>query len=108
MSDAKICDRCGQTIKLFEDDIPYENDAWRYEITKDCHPYDTKIKIDLCSDCKKDLKRWLGKASNKEREKPNQTLKTCKNCGYPYKLAGRCYSCNNYSQWIPIEADRET
>lgn len=45
-------------------------------------------------------------ADKDNREKPNQTLKTCKNCGYPYKLAGKCYSCDNYSQWIPIEADK--
>ena len=43
-----------------------------------------------------------------ESEESRQTIKSCKNCGYPYKLAGRCYSCNNYSQWIPIEADKET
>lgn len=61
MSDAKICDRCGQTIKLFEDELSYQDEAWRYEITKDCHPYPDKIKIDLCSDCKSDLKRWLGR-----------------------------------------------
>ena len=61
MSDAKICDRCGQTIKLFENKLSYQDEAWRYEIIKDCHPYPDKIKIDLCSDCKKDLKRWLGR-----------------------------------------------
>lgn len=62
MSDAKICDRCGQTIKLFDNELPYENDAWRYEIIKDCHPYPDSLKIDLCSDCKRDLVRWLGQA----------------------------------------------
>ena len=68
MSTVKVCDRCGQPIKLFEDELPYQNDAWRYEITKDCHPYDTKIKIGLCSDCKKDLKRWLGKAGIRDEK----------------------------------------
>lgn len=45
--------------------------------------------------------------ADKEREEPEQTLKNCRNCGYPYKLAGKCYSCDDYSQWIPIEADKE-
>ena len=59
MSDAKICDRCGQTIKLFEYE-PDKDEAWRYEVIKDCHPYPDRLKIDLCNDCKKDLIRWLG------------------------------------------------
>lgn len=60
MSDAKICDRCGHIIKLFENRLSYQEEAWRYEITKECHPYPVdKIKIDLCNDCKRDLKRWL-------------------------------------------------
>lgn len=45
--------------------------------------------------------------ADKESKKPKQTLKSCKNCGYPHKLAGKCYSCDDYSQWIPIEADKE-
>ena len=61
MSDIKKCDRCGQTIKLFDDELSYQDEACRYEIIKDCHPYPDKIKIDLCSDCKKDLKLWLGR-----------------------------------------------
>lgn len=61
MSDAKICDRCGNIIKLFEDELSYQDDTWRYKITKDCHPYPDEIEIDLCNDCRKDLKRWLGK-----------------------------------------------
>ena len=40
-------------------------------------------------------------------KEPRQTLKNCENCGYPYKLAGKCYSCDDYSQWVPIEADKE-
>ena len=31
--------------------------------------------------------------------------KDCRNCGYPHKLAGKCYSCYDYSQWIPIESE---
>lgn len=70
MSGAKVCDRCGQTIKLFgyDDNMHYEmsqrDDSWRYEITKDCYPYPDKIKIDLCINCKKDLLKWL-KENNK-------------------------------------------
>lgn len=45
--------------------------------------------------------------ADKEREEPRQILKNCRNCGYPHKLAGKCYSCDDYSQWIPIEADKE-
>lgn len=56
MSEVKICDRCGRIVELL-----YQDDSWRYEIIKDCHPYPVKIKIDLCNDCKKDLKRWLGR-----------------------------------------------
>lgn len=59
MSNAKICDRCGQTIKLFECE-PDKDETWRYEVIKDCHPYPDRLKIDLCKDCKKDLVRWLG------------------------------------------------
>jgi hypothetical protein len=59
MSNAKICDRCGQTIKLFEYE-PDKDEAWRYEVIRDCHPYPDRVKIDLCKDCKKDLVRWLG------------------------------------------------
>ena len=59
MSDVKQCDRCGALIipfKLSAEEI--EKDYWRYDVTKDCHPYE-RIIIDLCYDCKKDLVEWL-------------------------------------------------
>lgn len=37
-----------------------------------------------------------------------KTQKDCRNCGYPHKLAGKCYSCYDYSQWIPIEDDKKS
>ena len=46
----------------------YKDEAWRYEVIKDCHPYPDRLKIDLCKDCKKDLIRWLG-IKVKERQK---------------------------------------
>ena len=66
MGEVKVCDRCGKIIKLFDDALEYKEEAWRYEITKDCHPYPDKINIDLCFDCKKDLVHWL---KDKERKK---------------------------------------
>ena len=58
MGDAKICDRCGRfySIELFS--INYEEKWWRYEITKDNHPYGAE-KVDLCIDCRKKLYKWL-------------------------------------------------
>ena len=59
MGEAKVCDRCGKIISSYDAGLSYKEDVWRYEITKDCHPYPDKVKVDLCFDCKKDLVRWL-------------------------------------------------
>ncbi len=58
----KVCDRCHKEIRwdltLTDDD--FKNDeAWRYMITKYCHPYPERIEIDLCLNCKKELAKWL-------------------------------------------------
>jgi len=61
MADTKVCDRCGKVIPFLSKELLTEKEAWRYEITKDCHPYPDVITIDLCLDCKRDLMRWLEK-----------------------------------------------
>ena len=59
MSNIKKCDRCGEPYDPFLHNITLDSDWWRYSIHKDCHPYE-EIKIDLCSDCRKKLYKWLG------------------------------------------------
>ena len=60
MSKAYKCDRCG-ILYVPKLKFPKEN-WWRYDIIKDCHPYET-VKIDLCDACKLSLAKWL---DNKE------------------------------------------
>ena len=62
---AKKCDRCGVLYDEFAKTatIDYDNKAWRYTITKDCHPYPETIKVDLCVACQISLYKWL---KNKE------------------------------------------
>lgn len=45
MSDIKKCDRCGEAYEPFFG-VTFDEEWWRYEVHKDCHPYE-KIKIDL-------------------------------------------------------------
>jgi hypothetical protein len=59
MSDIKKCDRCGEAYEPLLTGITLDDEWWRYEVHKDCHPYE-KIKIDLCPDCRKELYKWLG------------------------------------------------
>lgn len=56
---AYVCDRCNKVINELNDDHPFDNTIWRYEILMDTHPYPDKIKVDLCWDCKKELVKWL-------------------------------------------------
>lgn len=46
MSNVKQCDRCGALIIPFKLTAQeFEKDYWRYDVTKDCHPYE-RIKIE--------------------------------------------------------------
>lgn len=58
MSDIKKCDRCGEAYDPLLTGITFDDEWWRYEVHKDCHPYE-KIKIDLCPNCRKKLYNWL-------------------------------------------------
>ena len=58
MSDIKKCDRCGNAYDPLEAVITFEDEWWRYEVRKDCHPYE-EIKIDLCLDCRMKLYEWI-------------------------------------------------
>lgn len=64
---AKICDRCGKTFTWHEILQKANNEAWRYDLTKYCHPYPESITLDLCLECKEDLVRWF-KGSRKSAE----------------------------------------
>lgn len=59
MSDAKQCDRCKNFYPVFGQNKDVEKDYWRYDVVKDCHPFES-LKLDLCNDCKKKLVEWLG------------------------------------------------
>ncbi len=59
MSDAKQCDRCDKFYSIFDRELDFDKDYWRYDIIKDCHP-NGSYKVDLCDECKKDLFKWLG------------------------------------------------
>ena len=54
------CDRCGRVFSYLVDAKTYNlnEQYWRYEIYFDAHPYPAE-KCDLCSDCKKDLYKWI-------------------------------------------------
>ena len=56
--DCKKCDRCGKAYDPLLENINIYEDWWRFNLRKDCHPYE-EIKIDLCPDCRKDLYKWL-------------------------------------------------
>ena len=58
MSSAKKCDRCGVFYEQDYDCSAINQNWWRYDVTKDAHPYGS-IKLDLCNECKKSLERWL-------------------------------------------------
>lgn len=64
MTIAKKCDRCGALYEAF---LFPQNDAWRYNVTKDCHPYPDIITLDLCYNCKCELEKWI-KGYKKEGE----------------------------------------
>lgn len=59
MGEAKRCDRCRRLFS--EEELIEDKEAWRYDVTKDCHPYDSVITFDLCLSCKRELMRWLEK-----------------------------------------------
>ena len=57
MSNAKKCDRCG---KFYTEELgEISEEWWRYNVTRDCYPYETITK-DLCRECKEALMVWLG------------------------------------------------
>lgn len=58
MSDIKKCDRCGEAYEP-DFNINLDDNWWRFNLRKDCYPYE-EIKIDLCPDCRKELYKWLG------------------------------------------------
>ena len=58
MSDIKKCDRCGEVYDPLLTGITLDDEWWRYEVRRDCHPYE-EIKIDLCPDCRKKLCKWI-------------------------------------------------
>lgn len=59
MSNIKKCDRCGEAYDPLLTNITFDEEWWRYEVQRDCHPYEI-IKIDLCPNCRKELYKWLG------------------------------------------------
>lgn len=62
MSAIKQCDRCKEAYDPYYDSYNisnYDDETWRYSVSKDCYPYPEKHKIDLCSECRKKLVRWL-------------------------------------------------
>ena len=59
MSDIKKCDRCGEAYEPLLTGITLDDEWWRYEVYKECHPYE-QIEMDLCPDCRKELYKWLG------------------------------------------------
>lgn len=58
MANAKQCDRCGKYYSINLSSFNYEEDWWRYELHRDCHPY-SEEKVDLCIECRKKLYNWL-------------------------------------------------
>lgn len=52
---AKKCDRCG---KLYEEKGDGHSEPFRYSVVKCCHPYEDRT-LDLCSECKSELLKWL-------------------------------------------------
>lgn len=57
MSAIKQCDRCKVAYDPFNIS-DYNDETWRYGISKDCHPY-LAHKFDLCLECRKELVEWL-------------------------------------------------
>lgn len=54
----KACDRCGQHYPAVLTDFDYDDEWWRYCITKGNHPY-SEHRIDLCPNCRQELYIWL-------------------------------------------------
>ena len=53
-----VCDRCGKKINRIEE-ANERDEEWRYGIVRECYPYPTRLEVDLCLNCKKDLAKWL-------------------------------------------------
>lgn len=67
---AKCCDRCG---KLYRDEELKSELILMRETRK---KYRTRYTLDLCEDCREDLKRWLAngnKASNNKSDKSDES-----------------------------------
>lgn len=58
MSAIKQCDRCKEAYDPYNISN-YDDESWRYRVRKDCYPYPEEHEIDLCSECRKELIRWL-------------------------------------------------
>ena len=59
MSSIKQCDRCKEAYDPYSIFNCDDDEIWRYRVIRDCYPYPEEHEIDLCSDCRRKLMRWL-------------------------------------------------
>lgn len=65
MASAKKCDRCGRLYEHIDGSkFDFNEEFWRYNIVKDCHPYDNIEQLDLCLPCWRDLYAWIKEGNN--------------------------------------------